>query len=424
MPETQNGKTIFSLLEVTKSIQKTIAERYKSAYWIKAEMNKLNLYPHSGHCYPELVEKTGGRITAQIKCNLWKDDYQRINANFISVLKEPLRDGIKILFLGRISYHPEHGLTLRIMDIDPGFTLGDLEREKQQAIDQLQQLGIFTSNKQKRLPLLPQRIAIISVNTSKGYLDFLGKIENNQWQYKFFHVLFPAILQGEKIYAQISQQLLRIQKVASHFDAVAIIRGGGDEIGLTAYNDLRLAKMVAEFPIPVLSGIGHITNQTVVEMVAHKSFITPTDLANFLFEQFHAFASTVEKAEKSIAGFAIRKLVNENIRLQSEVKMFKSVCRNLIASNYNSIDYKKQSLLMQAKAFIKTNAAEITNLDRTVKNLDPQNVLRRGYSITTIDGKPVTTADQLKEGMNIHTEVYKGNIVSTIVSAKPKKIKQ
>jgi exodeoxyribonuclease VII large subunit len=424
MPETQNGKTVFTLLEVTRSIQKTIAERYKSAYWIKAEMNKLNLYPHSGHCYPELVEKTGGRITAQIKCNLWKDDYQRINANFLSVLKEPLRDGIKILLLARISYHPEHGLTLRIMDIDPGFTLGDLEREKQQAIDQLQQLGIFTSNKHKKLPLLPQRIAIISVNTSKGYLDFLGKIENNPWQYTFFHMLFPAILQGEKIYAQISQQLRRIEKLADHFDAVAIIRGGGDEIGLTAYNDFRLAKMVAEFPIPVLSGIGHITNQTVVEMVAHKCFITPTDLANFLFEQFHAFASAVQKAEKAIAGFATRKLVNENIRLQSEVKIFQSVCRNLVAGNYNSIGNKKQSLMMNARAFVKTNAVEIVNLDRAVQHLDPQNVLRRGYSITTINGKAITTVDGLTEGTNIHTEVYNGTILSKVISAKTKKNKK
>jgi exodeoxyribonuclease VII large subunit len=418
MPENLNGKTVFTLLEVTKSIQKTIADRYKSSFWIKAEMNKLNLYPHTGHCYPELVEKTGGRIATQMRCILWNDDYRRINANFLSLLKEPLKDGIKILLLARISYTPEHGLSLRIMDIDPGFTLGDLEREKQQAIEQLQLAGISHNNKQKPLPLLPQRIAIISVSTSKGYLDFLGKIENNVWQYKFFHVLFPAILQGDKIYAQISKQLATIKKVLPHFDAVAIIRGGGDEIGLSAYNDIRLAKLVAEFPIPVLSGIGHITNQTVVEMVAHKSFITPTDLANFLFEKFHAFSNAVQSAQKIISGNARRKISTENTRLASEAKIFRSASYNMIAKNYNNIAYKKQLVQLHAKSFLKSGVNNILNLERTIKNLDPRNVLKRGYSITTINGRSITTVDSIKQGDTIHTEVFKGSIISTVASTE------
>src|SRR6266487_4394668 len=181
MPEKVNDKTVFSLLEVTKSIQKTIADRYKSSFWVKAEMNKLNFYKQSGHCYPELVEKQDGRVIAQIKSIMWKEDYIKINNTFQRVLKEPLKDGIKILFLANISFDSIYGLALRIIDIDPGYTLGDLEREKQEAIKKLQDEGIFSKNKTLTLPLLPQRIAIISVETSKGYADFLKVIDTNSW---------------------------------------------------------------------------------------------------------------------------------------------------------------------------------------------------------------------------------------------------
>ena len=172
MPEIIDDKRIFSLLEVTVSVQKALAERYKSSFWVKAEMNKLNHYPHSGHCYPELVEKVDGKVVAQIKANLWKDDFLRINRNFMGVLHAPLKDGIRILFCARIAFDPVHGLALRITDIDPVFSLGELEREKQASIDMLKKEGIFQRNKSLQFPLVPKRMAVISVQTSKGYADF------------------------------------------------------------------------------------------------------------------------------------------------------------------------------------------------------------------------------------------------------------
>ena len=185
---------------------------------------------------------------------MWKDDYIKINNTFQKVLKEPLKDGIKILFLASISFDPTYGLALRIIDIDPGYTLGDLEREKQETIKKLQDEGIFNKNKTLKLPLLPQRIAVISVETSKGYADFLKVIDTNSWGYKFFHLLFPSLLQGEKAVEGIINQLRRIRKVRSHFDVVAIIRGGGGDIGLSCYNSFILAKEIALFPIPVITG--------------------------------------------------------------------------------------------------------------------------------------------------------------------------
>ena len=215
MSELTSDRKIFSLFEITRSIQKTISERYKSSYWITAEMNKLNHYPQSGHCYPELVEKQDGKIIAQIRCNLWKDDYQKINLTFQRVINEPLKDGIKILFQATIAFHPIYGLSLRILNIDPSYTLGDIEKEKQDTIKRLREEGIFNNNKKLKLPIVPQRIALISVQTSKGYSDALRVFEsaNKSWGYKFFYMLFPSLLQGDKAIHSIIQQLKNIKRV-------------------------------------------------------------------------------------------------------------------------------------------------------------------------------------------------------------------
>ncbi len=290
-----NGeRKILSLLEVTRSIQATLNEQFAAPLWIKAEMNKLNLYPQSGHCYPELLEKQNGKIIAQMRANLWRDDYSRVNAAFLRVLREPLKDGINILFLGKVSYDPVYGLSLRIMDIDPSYSLGELEKEKLLTIERLKKERIFDQNKQLRLPMLPQRIAIISADTSKGLADFTKVIDGNPWGYKFFCMLFPALLQGDQASGQIVAQLDRISRVKHHFDVVAIIRGGGGDIGLSCYNNYELAKTIARFPIPVMTGIGHSTNETVSEMVAYTNAITPTELADFLIQQFHNFSVPVD----------------------------------------------------------------------------------------------------------------------------------
>ena len=249
MPETYHNKSVFTLPEVTRSIQKTIAGRYTTPVWVRAELNKLNYYKQSGHCFPELVEKQEGRVLAQMKAIIWKDDFIIINREFQRVLQEPLKDGIKILFLATISFDPMHGLALRIIDIDPSFTLGDLEREKQETIQRLKNENLYNKNKELRLALLPQRMAVISVETSKGYADFLKIIQSNTQGYQLFHMLFPSLLQGEKAISAMMVQLERIRKVRDHFDLVVIVRGGGDDVGLSFLNDYRLARAIAEFPL-------------------------------------------------------------------------------------------------------------------------------------------------------------------------------
>ncbi len=462
MSEKLNGKKIFSLLEVTKSIQKTIANRYQSAFWVKAEMNKLNHYRSSGHCYPELVEKKEGKVIAQISAILWKSDYQRINTNFHRVLKEPLKDGIKILFSATINFNPKYGLTLQINDIDPSFTLGDLEKEKQETIDKLRLEGIFSRNKQLELPVLPQRIAIISVETSKGYADFINVFEaaSHSWNYTFFQFLFPSLLQGDNAVRTIITQLRNIRKVMHHFDVVAIVRGGGGDIGLSCYNNYDLAKEIAEFPIPVITGIGHSTNETVAELIAYENAITPTKLAEFLIQKFHDFSVPVHKAEEKIDDRSRRLIGDAKTNFASEVKLLRSVTRNILDQNKNEIMQHAQSLSQQSR-FRLTNekkvlnaagedirkstyqfcAAEkqhisqlaanlkkdiqqqherqtlrLRNLEKNIHNLSPLNVLKRGYSITQLNGRSVRSSDFVKKGDSLTTVLYDGKVASTVKS--------
>lgn len=430
-------------MEVSRSIQKTLQERYTSAFWVKAEMNKLNFYKQSGHCYPELVEKQDGKVIAQVKAILWRDDFQHANNNFLAVLKEPLKDGIKILFLAKITFDPAHGLSLLISDIDPSFTLGDLEREKQETILKLKEEGIYNLNKSLPIPLLPQRIAIISVESSKGYADFMRVIENNEWNYKFFHLLFPSLLQGDKAIPGIIAQLKRIKKVKAHFDVVAIIRGGGGDVGLSCYNSYVLAKEIALFPLPVLTGIGHATNETVSELISHANAITPTKLADYLLQKFHNFSVPVKDAERKITDKSMRLLRESKTKFQSEIKLFRSRCENVLSTNRSEIksisrtvlksvqtifQNEKESIIVQQveltrnkNTFYINKNRELSHLEKNVSILHPSNVLKRGYSITLLNGKAITKSTQVKAGEEISTQLLKGIIKSTVNPDNKKK---
>ena len=499
-----NDIKVFSLLEVLKSIQKTLFDRYTSSFWVKAEINKLNFYKQSGHCYPELVEKRDEKVVAQVKANLWKDDYSAINNKFLRVLKEPLKDGIKVLFLGRITFDPVYGLSLQILDIDPNYTLGDLEKEKQETIKKLQNDGIFNQNKELILAQLPQRIAIISVETSKGYADFIKVLDGNPWNYKFFHFLFPSLLQGEKAVDGILGQLKKIKKVKEHFDAVAIIRGGGGDIGLSCYNIYTLSREIALFPLPILTGIGHVTNETVAETISFFNAITPTKLAEYLIQKFHNYSVPVQKAEETITDRSKRIIENEKKRFQSEVKLFRSASRSIVLNKQNDVKELKTSLLQQSKfifkkvhedlltiefsikknsinvcnvwnqlirqfaislrkdvisqlyhfnliisqnfqqitrgsttfiiykkeqlirtgekltrqplSILKSNANELKNMEINLIHLSPENVLKRGYSITLLNNKAVKNINQVSSGDIIKTVLLEGHVVSTVNS--------
>lgn len=449
---------IFTLQQVVSSIRKTIEERYQQYYWVKAEMHKLNRFA-SGHCFPELLQKEDGKIVAQIRGTIWNHQFETINKRFIQVVKEPLKEDTTLLMQVKVTFHESYGLSLQIVDIDPNYALGELQRERQETLKQLQKNGLINANQQLTFPLLPKRVAVISADSSKGLSDFMQVLNNNEWNYSFFTMLFPAYLQGDNAASSIISQLENIKKVLHHFDVVVIVRGGGGEVGLSCYNNYELCKAIASFPLPVLTGIGHSTNLTVAEMIAFRNAITPTELGDFLLQAFHNYSVPLKDAVKSIKFYAVAAVEEEKIALNNLSKHFKngaqqslynsqqkliaqsrevgSKVRYNLQHNRQKIERLTQNTLRESvhifqrerekinlvntqipkatKASLAEESNLIDNLLHSVQLMDPINVLKRGFSITTINGKTLKVGNKGHKGDEIVTKTANFNIKSTIV---------
>ena len=455
-----NSKHIFSLYQVCKDIEKTLDKRYKYGYWIKAEINKLNHYTRSGHCYPELVEKRSNRIVAQIRAVIWKTDFERIEKKFKTVAGEPLKDDIKILLFAYVDYHPQYGLSLKIRDIDPNYTVGDLMQAKQKCLEKLKAASLINRNKELRLPVLPQRIAIISVETSKGYADFINILDQAEKEQNigFFRFLFPAILQGDRAIRSILRQLKKIRKLQHHFDLVAIIRGGGGEVGLSCFNDHQLAKSIATFPLPVFTGIGHSTNRTVAEMVSYYNAITPTKIAEYLIGPLKEQKSSIGELQEKVFHSSrhqlneqtqqlhqlkkwmhyhsknqLRKQTDQQEQLLQKVhihSMFRiknedlhlARSRDRLGHQTSKITAKASDLVREQQMLLKKYAGrslekdqdELENFRKAVRYLHPDQVLKRGYSITRMNGRSIKHSGDVQPGDQLETLLFQGKVKSTV----------
>ena len=365
-------RQIFTLKQVATSIQRLMSERYHQNYWVQTEIHKLN-YTTKGHCYPELVHKENGRIVAEMRGTIWATSYDKISKNFAEIVKEPIRDGMSLLMLVKIVFHPLYGMSLEIIDIDPTYSLGELQKERDETLKRLTKEGILNNNQKLIFPLLPKRIAIISMDSSKGLLDFYSVTQNNPWNYNFFFMLFQANLNGDMAVNSIVNQLNRIEKVKHHFDIVLIIRGGGGEIGLSCYNNYLLAKTIATFPLPIMTGIGHSTNITVSEMVAFRSAITPTELGDFLIQAFHEFSVPLDNAKKTITTKSISLLEIKRKELKNEIRFLSKSSSLFLIENKNAL--KNKLLLIQHKTihsiqnfYLQTNKLNFV-LNHGVKNM-------------------------------------------------------
>lgn len=452
-----------SLLDVLQSVQRMFEQYWKKPLWVKAEMTKLNHYPHSGHAYPLLMEKKMGKTVAEIRSTVWATDLRRITTKFETITKKEFTDGIELLLLVEVNYTPAHGISLKIIDVDPTYTLGAMEKERQVTIKKLKTDNLFDQNKKVEFPVLPKRVAVISVETSKGYHDFVDTIENNTKRYKIEYELFPALLQGDKAIESIRRQLDAVRQRLKEFDTVAIIRGGGGEVGLSCYDSFSLASAVAQFPLPIITGIGHATNLTVVEMVSFKNLITPTALANYIIEKFEDFDYRLKTTESKLAFYSEKIIKDKHISLQTLTGVFetdvllhiqkeKHFTDNLLssirASGKDLLQRQNEitsSLAMGLKYTIKEKVQkgnfEINNYTQTLKNitnrelkneeqnlsifeskvnlLNPDNILKRGYSIARVNGE-AKGLSSLKKGDLLEIETYISKVKSTVTEVEKK----
>lgn len=386
------NEKVFSLKEVTLSIKRTLNTRYGSSFWVKAEMIKLNHYPYSGHAFPDLIEKQNDVIVAQMRAVIWSADFKRIRDKFRACGLADLSDGISILFRASILFDEFYGLSLRIIDIDTSFTLGEMEKQRMLCIERLKNEGIYGLNQSLPLKAVPKRFAIVSVDSSKGYNDFMQIVDKFSSRFTIFTHLFPSLLQGDGAINSISYALERINPLADFFDAVLIIRGGGGDVGLDCYNNYNLCKAISLCKLPVLTGIGHASNLTVAEQIAWKNFITPTDLADFLFSRFsNAYLEVVNlsKELKSKADAILNANV-EKLNLLSETLRVKTI---------NRFSSEKERLQM---------------IERYVRLLDPSLLLKKGYSMTYLNGELITSVSELKSGDEIITRFSDGEIISNV----------
>ncbi len=276
MAETQH----ITLRELQRRVKAALEGQFALPVWVSAEISEIKVN-YSGHCYLELVEKGGdnGVPTAQARAVVWRSHYPRISGYFEAETGQPLAAGIKILAKVLVSYHELYGFSLQITDIDPSYTLGDMERQRQQTIAQLQQDGVWEMNREVPMPAVVQRIAIVSSVNAAGYQDFCKELDKSP--YRFRLTLFDAFMQGEAAEESIVEALCAVADRAEDFDAVVLIRGGGSRSDLNCFNAYRLCAHVAQFPLPILTGIGHDKDTSVADMVAHTALKTPTAVAGY-----------------------------------------------------------------------------------------------------------------------------------------------
>ncbi|MBE2245781.1 MAG: exodeoxyribonuclease VII large subunit [Candidatus Competibacteraceae bacterium] len=430
----------FSLEDLTRSLKSVISKNYTSEYWIKAELHKLNHFPKSGHCYPELVEKKNHKIVARIDGIIWQDDYIRMNQLFEKATGHILSDGITILFRATVEFHPINGLKLNIREIDTDYTLGELTRQKNECIQRLKDEGIYNNNQHLKFPVLPKRIAIISVETSKGYRDLMDVLNLNEYKYSFFTMLFPALLQGDAAIGSILSQLQNIERRKAEFDLVLMIRGGGGDVGLSCFDDYKLASRIATFPLPILAGIGHATNQTVSELVANRNFITPTETGYFLIQTFRNLEEKLINISQNLFQYATHMTEHNHFDLTRLANRFQVSCigavhqhqtilnkiasfirqqctHQLITHNILLSDTLPKRLFLAKNTMMTTSLKQIEMLDEKLHLLSPEQTLKRGYSITRINGSALMHAKDAQANEIITTQLFAGSLTSIITKS-------
>lgn len=412
-----NKKTAFSLYELNNIIKDAISYALPDTYWVVAEIadTKLN---QKGHCYLELVEKEDNKTIAQVKANIWAYEYRRISLKFQTATNESLKPGMKVLLLVAVTFHEVYGLSLNVRDIDPAYTMGEMALKKREVIERLMKEGLMGLNRSLPLPAVPQRIAVISSPTAAGYGDFFGQLDNNPYGYKFIHILFPALMQGPEAEQSIISALKKVRQKKDLFDVLVIIRGGGSVIDLNCFDSYSLASQVAKSPLPVLTGIGHEKDDTVVDMTAHTKMKTPTAVAEFLISGLRSFEENIIDIQNRMARHTERFIKEENYTLTSLTQRLNFISMQLTASLHNKIKGIEKDLRSQIKQFIQKTGSRLDNFEKVVRLLDPVNVLQRGYSITHHKGKILQDTSLLRKGDVIDTILFKGVISSIVENTK------
>ena len=403
-----------SLLELNQMVRETIECEMPDEYWVEAELSECREL--RGHCYMELIQKDERTATpvAKAPAKCWANKWAVIHPYFERTTGQQLHAGMKVLLKVYAQFHEAYGFSWIVTDINPEYTLGDMARKRQEIIRQLKAEGVFDLQKELTLPPFCQHIAVISSQTAAGYGDFCNQLSDNPYGFQFQTQLFPAIMQGEGVEQSIIDALEKIYSLTSKFDCVVIIRGGGSTGDLSGFDTLALAENVANFPLPIITGIGHERDESILDMISHTRVKTPTAAAAFLIEHLKEVLDVINGSQELITRYAQQKLsmLHSQLTIVSEAipRLFSIVKTRQEAK----IDTLNQRIPMLLERRLLAENHRLQLMEEKLKALDPQLLLKRGYSITLHNGRAVKDATALKAGDEIETRLANGAIHSVV----------
>ena len=431
-----DSQHIYTLSDINGFVRDIIDCELSDSFWVETEIAELS--ERSGHCYMTLVQKDENSHipVARASARCWKNKWTMVKAHFETVANTPLQAGLKTLVLVHAQFHEAYGFSWIITDIDPTYTLGDLVRRRKEIIAQLKAEGVFNLNKQLAISPFAQRIAVISSASAAGYEDFMNQLSDNDSRLCFHTQLFEAVMQGEQVEESIISALTAVYESETPFDVVVIIRGGGSTVDLTGFDTLRLAEHVANFPLPVITGIGHERDESILDLVAHTSVKTPTAAAELLLDNLMATYTHIEELQRTVSLSIQHRLRDEHTRLKLLSGTLPHLVQQAVGRQQiylqqltGKVDNMAQQKTIRQQHHLTMLLQQIdTSLQRRLtsekhrhaliqeklKALDPQLLLKRGYSITLHEGHAVKDAKQLNAGNIITTRLAKGSVTSVV----------
>ena len=404
-----------SLYELNGLVKRTIRDRMSETYWVQAELSDVRSN-YSGHCYLEFIQKdaSGNNLIAKARGTIWSNIYKMLKPYFEQETGQAFASGIKVLVRVSVDFHELYGYSLTVLDIDPTYTVGDMERKRREILRQLEKEGVIDLNKELEMPVLPQRIAVISSATAAGYGDFCNQLSNNPRGYGFYTELFPAIMQGERVEESIIAALDAIYARLEAFDVVVIIRGGGATSDLSGFDTYELAANCAQFPLPIITGIGHERDDTVIDLIAHTRVKTPTAAAAFLVACMDQVADRLDNLSFRLQQGVRNRLLWEHRRIEGLKQRIPSSAYKRISDAKYGLLAANRDLQMATRQFLSMKKHRLELLQQRLNDALPEKQLARGYSITLKNGKAVKDASALKEGDTLVTLLYKGKVESVI----------
>lgn len=401
-------KTI-TLSQLQRQVKQTLTEQFALPVWVSAEISELKVN-YAGHCYLELIEKGEDDAIpkAQARATIWRNRYPHLSSYFEAETGQPLTAGIRILAQVLVSYHELYGFSLQINDIDPTFTLGEMERQKNATIRRLQEEGVWEMNRQVELPAVVQRLAVVSSAKAAGFQDFTNELKKSR--YAFHTTLFEAVMQGQSAEESIIDALGRVADRMEQFDAVVIVRGGGSQSDLSCFNAYRLSNHVAQFPLPVLTGIGHDKDQSVVDMVAASPHKTPTAVAAWLVERMADLEGWLEGAATQLHETTLRHLREAALGLERMSGELHRTTKETLLTEQLKLNHHALQLPDRVADFLARQRMRLEQAEKLTESRSPRHILQLGFAIVRSEGRVLKTTSEVAEAHTIEIELNDGTI--------------